>query len=113
MADPRKPLVWLKGEIKSPPFSSAGRVEAGTLLARLQNREPLGMPHSRPMTAVGSGCHELRVRDGSHNWRIVYRVEPDGILILEVFAKKTRATPHEVIEACKRRLANYLKSASE
>ena len=31
-----KPLVWLEGEIKTPPFTAAARVEAGTLLRRLQ-----------------------------------------------------------------------------
>ena len=31
-----KPLVWLHGEIKTPPFSFVGRVEAGFLLRRLQ-----------------------------------------------------------------------------
>jgi hypothetical protein len=36
-----KPLVWLKGEIKTPPFSSEARVEAGTLLSRLQRGESM------------------------------------------------------------------------
>ena len=31
-----KPLVWLKGEVKTPPFSSQARLEAGLLLRRLQ-----------------------------------------------------------------------------
>jgi hypothetical protein len=29
MASFEKPLVWLQGEIKTPPFSSAARIEAG------------------------------------------------------------------------------------
>jgi phage-related protein len=108
MADALKPLVWLEGEIKTPPFTKEGRVEAGTLLLRLQRGESLGMPHSRPMPSVGKGCHELRVRDGSHNWRIFYRLEPDCILILDVMQKKTQKTPAPVIAACQRRLADYL-----
>ncbi len=31
-----RPLVWLHGEIRSPPFSTGARVEAGELLRRLQ-----------------------------------------------------------------------------
>jgi hypothetical protein len=27
-----KPLVWLHGEVKTPPFTPAARLEAGTLL---------------------------------------------------------------------------------
>jgi hypothetical protein len=58
-----KPLVWLEGEIKTPPFSQAARLEAGYLLRRLQRGETLAMPHSRPLPAVGPRCHELRIND--------------------------------------------------
>lgn len=103
----RKPLVWLHGEVKTPPFSSEARVDAGTMLRRLQEGESLGMPHSRPMPSIGAGCHELRIRDENRNWRIVYRVDDDAILIAEVFAKTTQQTPKRVIELCLKRLAAY------
>jgi phage-related protein len=76
-----KPLVWLHGEIKTPPFATEARIEAGVLLRKLQRGEALGMPHSRPMPAIGKRCHELRVRDGTANWRIVYRTDGDAIVI--------------------------------
>jgi hypothetical protein len=44
-----KPLVWLKGEVKTPPFSNQARLEAGLLLRRLQQGQGLSLPHSRPM----------------------------------------------------------------
>jgi phage-related protein len=103
----RKPLVWLHGEIRTPPFSGEARVEAGTLLRRLQEGELLGMPHSRPMPSIGPRCHELRVRDENRNWRIVYRLDADAILILDVFAKTTQQTPRSVIDDCRRRLRRY------
>ncbi|NOU10079.1 MAG: type II toxin-antitoxin system RelE/ParE family toxin [Nitrospira sp. CG24B] len=102
-----KPLVWLHGEVKSPPLSAAARVETGILLRRLQRGEKLSMPQSRPMPIVGARCHELRVPDETGTWRILYRVDSDAIVIAEVFNKKTRATPHQVIEACQRRLRSY------
>lgn len=37
-----RPLLWLKGEVKTPPFSQRARVEAGFLLRRLQQGEVLG-----------------------------------------------------------------------
>ena len=77
-----KPLVWLEGEIKTPPFATEARIEAGTLLRRLQQGENIGMPHSRPMPSVGRRCHELRVRDRDRNWRILYRVDSDAIVII-------------------------------
>lgn len=107
MDSERKPLAWLHGEIKTPPFSKAARIEAGKLLRRLQEGESLGMPHSRPMPSVGPRCHELRIRDESKNWRIVYRIDRDAIIIVDVFAKATQKTPQRVIENCQRRLAKY------
>ncbi|HEY0017182.1 MAG TPA: type II toxin-antitoxin system RelE/ParE family toxin [Longimicrobium sp.] len=107
MQPERKPLVWLHGEVKSPPFSAAARIEAGELLQRLQLGRMLGLPHSRPMPSIGPHCHELRIVDEDRNWRIVYRIDPGAILIAEVFRKTTVATPHRVIDACKRRFRRY------
>ena len=65
------------------------------------------MPQSRPMFVVGPRCHEPRVRDAGADRRIVYRLDADAVVILEVFTKKTRATPKTVIDACTRRLKEY------
>lgn len=102
-----KPLAWLHGEIKTPPFSAAARVEAGVLLRRLQRGESLAMPHSRPMPDIGPACHELRVRDADSTWRIMYCVRPDAIVILEVFAKTATKTPKSIVKTCKKRLRQY------
>jgi phage-related protein len=102
-----KPLVWLSGEIKTPPLSESARIEAGFLLRRLQRGEYLRMPHSRPLPAIGRRCHELRIQDTDATWRIIYRVDRDAVVIVEVFSKKTTATPREVIETCRRRLREY------
>ena len=108
-----KPLVWLHGEVKTPPFSRAARIEAGFLLRRLQNGEVIGMPASRPMPSIGSSCHELRVDDGAVTWRIVYFIDSDAIVILEVFQKKSRATPTHVIDTTRKRLRAYRRATQE
>jgi len=59
------------------------------------------------MPAIGARCHELRIIDEGASWRIVYRADSDAIVILEVFSKKTPATPQSVINACKARLREY------
>jgi phage-related protein len=102
-----KPLVWLRGEVKTPPFSPAARVEAGYLLRRLQAGQLIGMPHSRPMPSIGARCHELRIQDADKTWRVIYRVDAEAIVIAEVFSKTTRATPASVIAVCKQRLKTY------
>ena len=78
MAPLDKPLVWLHGEVRTPPLSSAARVEAGVLLRRLQRGENLTLP-----------------------------LDEDALVILEVFARKTPQTPQAVIDACRRRLRQY------
>ena len=102
-----KPLVWLHGEVKSPPFSTDARVEAGVLLRLLQQGEKLQLPHSRPMPSIGARCHELRIPDVDVTWRLVYRIDVDAIVIAEVFAKKSQQTPKGVIDICKARLKRY------
>jgi phage-related protein len=108
-----KPLVWLRGEVKTPPFSAAARVDAGFLLRRLQRGEALALPHSRPMPAIGPQCHELRISDGAHAWRLVYHVESDAVVILDVFSKKTRTTPKAMLEACRKRLMAYRQASGQ
>jgi phage-related protein len=104
-----KEIVWLAGEIKTPPFSQSARIETGFLLRHLQEGELLPMPISRPMSIVGNHCHELRVHDSenSKEWRLIYRIDDDAVVILDVFAKTTQKTPTRVIDNCKKRLKIY------
>ncbi|MEO8620629.1 MAG: type II toxin-antitoxin system RelE/ParE family toxin [bacterium] len=107
MATTDKPLVWLRGEVKSPPLSANARLEAGGFLRRLQGGEKLSLPHSRPMPSVGGRCHEVRIVDETKTWRILYRIDTDAIIIADVFQKTTQQTPVRVIADCKRRLRLY------
>jgi phage-related protein len=102
-----RPLVWLRGEVKTPPFSQAARLEAGYLLRLLQQGEFLGLPHSRPMPVIGPRCHELRINDEAGTFRVIYRADTDAVVILYVFLKKTQQTPLSIIETCRRRLQEY------
>ena len=107
MSPEDKSLVWLHGEIRTPPLSREARLEVGFLLRRLQRGDRLGMPHARTMPSIGGRCHELRVTDEDQIWRLILRIDTDAIIILEVFSKKTSQTPQRVINACKRRLKLY------
>ena len=102
-----KPLAWWHGEVKTPPFSQEARIESGVLLRRLQQGETLGLPHSRPMPSIGAHCHELRIRDSDKTWRIIYRIDEDAILIVEVFQKTTQKIPTNIIDNCQKRLKKY------
>ena len=102
-----KPLIWMHGEVKTPPFSTLARLQAGFLLRLLQRGEKIAMPHSRPMPSIGRRCHELRVPDDKMSWRVVHRIDEDAIVILEVFSKKTGKTPKSIIDICRARLREY------
>jgi len=77
------------------------------LLRLLQEGERLNMPHAEPLPKAGPRFGALRVRDAENNWRIVYRLDSDAVLVLEVYAKKTRRIPDEVIERCQERIKQY------
>jgi len=59
------------------------------------------------MPSIGPRCHELRIQDETVRWRIVYRVDRDEILIVDVFQKDSRKTPKAVIDVCRQRLRRW------
>ena len=97
----------LRGEIKTPPMSESARRETGFLLRRLQQGELVALPHSRPMPSIGPRCHELRINDENKTWRIIYRIDDDAIVVVDLFEKKTQKTPRQIIANCQRRLRLY------
>lgn len=110
MSSRDKLLVWIHGEVKTPPFSADARLKAGYLLRLLQKGDILGMPDSRPMPPIDKNCHELRINDQNKTWRIIYYIDDDAVVILHVIAKKTQKTPKSVIDTCKNRLTRYKES---
>lgn len=59
------------------------------------------------MPTIGRRCRELRVTDEGSTWRVIYRIDQDAIVIVEVFAKKTTKTPKAIMDACQKRLKGY------
>jgi len=105
-----KRLVWLRGEVKTPPVGLEARRELGFLLRQIQEGDMPSMPYAKPMREIGPNCLELRVNDKNRSWRLVCSVDDDDIVVLDVFSKTTQKTPHHVVENCKRRLSLWEKS---
>jgi phage-related protein len=61
------------------------------------------------MPSIGQRCHELRILDAGSRiiWRVIYRLDPDAVVIADIFAKKTQKTPEDVLWRCKARLKRY------
>jgi phage-related protein len=62
----------------------------------------------KPMVTIGSGVREIRIRDASGAFRIVYLATlPDLVLVLHAFQKKTQQTAQRDIELAVRRLREW------
>ena len=73
------------------------RQRAGFALDAIQRRHP--PLDAKPMTTVGGGVMELRIRSANRKWRIIYAAQFEGaIYVLHVFQKKTRKTPQKDLE---------------
>lgn len=62
-----------------------------------------------PSPASARTASETYRSNQSKTWRIFYRVDGDAIVIAEVFAKSTQATPKHVLVTSQRRLRLYDK----
>jgi phage-related protein len=81
--------------------------EAGFSVRRVQRGELLSLPLSRPMPEIGAHVHELRIPDINTEWRIIYRIDTDAVIIIHAFDKKTGKTPETVKQLCRKRLRHY------
>jgi phage-related protein len=64
----------------------------------------------KPMTTVGPGVQELRVRDESGAYRVFYVAKfQEAVYVLHVFEKRSQKTARTDLELGKNRYADLLK----
>jgi phage-related protein len=81
------------------------RADLADALALLDEGLVLSMPLSRPMPSIGAGVYELRFKDRSGAYRVVYAFVTSGTIgVLHAFKKATRATPRANIALARKRL---------
>jgi phage-related protein len=86
-------------------FPEEIRGDLADALARLDTRQTLALPLSRPMPSIGSGVHELRLKDRSGAYRVFYVLLGAGVVyVLHAFHKKTQATPKQTLVVVRKRL---------
>ena len=84
-------------------FPESARATAGFQL--LQVQRGLEPDDWKPMATIGPGVREIRIRDGSGAFRVIYLAKlEDRILVLHAFQKKTQKTPQKDIELAADRL---------
>jgi phage-related protein len=83
-------------------FPADPKREAGHQLDRVQNgREPNDW---KPMTSIGQGVREIRIRNEGQ-YRVIYVAKySDAIYVLHAFLKKTKKTNKKDIDAARREL---------
>ncbi|TPP06616.1 type II toxin-antitoxin system RelE/ParE family toxin [Rhizobium glycinendophyticum] len=87
-------------------FPEGARIDAGWQLELVQRGED---PEDwKPMPTIGPGVREIRIREASGAFRVVYLATlEDRVLVLHAFQKKTQATPKKDIELAIRRLKRW------
>lgn len=102
-----KTVVWVGSTRKDlRAFPVEARARAGYELYRVQfGLEPTDW---EPMSAVGEGVKEIRVRTGREH-RLVYIAKfPDALYVLHAFEKKTQRTTRSDIELARTRFRELL-----
>lgn len=98
-----KAVIWMGGSREDlRAFPADARRQAGYQLDQAQRGvEPEGW---KPLRTIGQGIRELRIRDASGAFRVVYIATlPKGVYVLHCFQKKTRKTSRKDIRLARLR----------
>ena len=89
-------------------FPALAMREAGYQLDKVQNgNEPTDW---KPMPSIGEGVKEIRIRDESGAFRVVYLAKlADSVYVLHCFQKKTQETSEKDIKLARKRFKDLMK----
>lgn len=102
---PAKPIEFLGDSLRSlREFPDDAKRDAGYQLDRVQHG--LQPDDFKPMPTIGKGVEEIRVRDDTGAYRVIYTARlADAVYVLHAFRKKTQTTPKRDIDLAKQRFA--------
>ena len=96
-------VIWMgssKEDLKA--FPEEARREVGYQLELVQ--EGVDPDDWKPMSTVGAGVREIRVRESSGTFRCMYvATRPEGIYVLHCFQKKTQRTSRQDLDLAQTR----------
>ncbi len=103
METTRKPLHFVGSSHDDlRAFPDEARRDAGFNLDFVQRG--LEPSNWKPMKRIGAGVNEIRVRDPTGSFRVIYlATRPDGVYVLHCFQKKTQKTRKADIDLAIRR----------
>ena len=93
-------------------FPTTSRREAGHQLDQVQHGiEP---DDWKPMPTIGQGVREIRIRDSSGAFRIIYVAKfADAVYVLHCFQKKTQKTRKLDLDLAGKRYSELVKELSQ
>lgn len=99
-----RPVVFLGNALsKLREFPEGARREAGFQLQRVQ----MGLDPNdwKPMSSIGPGVREIRIRDDSGAFRVIYiAAMGDAIYVMHAFQKRSQKTAQRDLELARQRL---------
>lgn len=110
MSDAHKAINFCGGALDDlRAFPDSARRDAGYELDKVQNgRDPSDW---KPMNAVGAGVREIRIRDVSGAFRVLYVAKfAETVYVLHCFQKKTQATGKSDLDLAAKRYRDLLKA---
>lgn len=91
-------------------FPKGARQNAGRQLNRVQ--KGYAPNDFKPMPSIGTGVEEIRVKDESGAFRVIYTARlADAVYVLHVFQKKTQKTSKREIEVARLRFNELMRGA--
>jgi len=104
-----KPVWFLGDSLRAlRDFPQEARRDAGRQIQRLQSGKLAN--DFRPMPSIGKGVEEIRVREESGAYRVVYTARfAEAVYVLHVFQKKSQATTKHVIETARARFQQLIR----
>lgn len=102
---PTKPIEFLGDSLRNlREFPDDAKRDVGYQLDRVQHG--LQPDDFKPMPTIGKGVEEIRVRDETGAYRVIYTARlADAVYVLHAFQKKTQATSKRDIDLAKQRFA--------
>ena len=104
-----KPIEFLGDALDAlRSFPEPARREAGFQLDKVQHG---GEPDDwKPMRSIGQGVREIRIRDESGAFRVIYLAKlADAVYVLHCFQKKTEQTSDRDIELARKRFRELMR----
>ena len=107
-----KPVEFLGSSLDDlRAFPEQARHDLGFQLERVQRG--LEPDDGKPMQTIGPGVREIRVRDASGAFRVIYVAAfAEAVYVLHAFAKKTQRTTQHDIALAQRRLRELKRGAT-